>query len=155
MKTFKEKVPEYGLSVKSKELLKAQIKESRAAYDFARQFYHEDLEIYESFFIMLMNRANNVIGWAKIAQGGLAACHVDIKLIAHYAIKALASSVILVHNHPSGNTRPSESDMAITRRIKEGLKVLEIPILDHIILGPGTADKPEGNFISFADEGLI
>jgi DNA repair protein RadC len=73
---------------------------------------------------------------------------VDIKLIAKYAIDCLASGVILAHNHPSGNLKPSNEDLAITKRIKEGLKTLDIQVLDHIIL---TSD----GYLSFGDEGIL
>ena len=72
----------------------------------------------------------------------------DIKLIAKYAIDCLASAVILAHNHPSGNLKPSNEDLAITKKVKEGLKILDISVLDHIIL---TSD----GYLSFGDEGIL
>lgn len=95
-----------------------------------------------------MNRSNNTIGYAKISQGGVAGTVVDVKIIAKYAIDTLASSVILAHNHPSGNTQPSRADKDITQKIKDSLKLFDISVLDHIIL-------TEDEYFSFADEGLI
>ena len=81
------------------------------ANKFARQFYHEDLGIYESFFIMLLDRQNTVTGWAKISQGGIAGTVVDLKIILKFAIDSLSSGVIFVHNHPSGNLNASRQDI--------------------------------------------
>jgi DNA repair protein RadC len=108
----------------------------------------ETIELREEFYIILLNRANMVIGWCRIATGGLTGTVCDPRLIFSIALKCLACSVILAHNHPSGNTQPSASDIQLTKNISEGGKFLEITVLDHIIL---TAES----FYSFADEGLI
>ena len=118
------------------------------AADFIRQFYFDDIEIFESFFILLLNQANKTIAYAKISQGGIAGTVVDVRIIAKYAVESLAVSVILAHNHPSGNLKPSEADLTITKKIKEGLKILDIKVFDHIIL---TADS----YYSFEDEGNL
>lgn len=127
---------------------KVQITQSNVAYNFIKQFYSDDIEIFESFFILLLDRANNTISYAKISQGGVAGTLVDIKIIAKYAVDCLASSVILAHNHPSGNIQPSDSDINLTKRIKEGLKILDIHVQDHIIL-------TNNNYYSFADEFIL
>jgi DNA repair protein RadC len=118
------------------------------AADFIRQFYFDDIEIFESFFILLLNQANKTIGYAKISQGGIAGTVVDVRIIAKYAIESLAVSVILAHNHPSGNLKPSQSDIEITQKIKAGLKILDIKVFDHLIL---TADS----FYSFESNNEI
>lgn len=115
--------------------------------DFARKFYHEDLGIYESFFIMLLDRKNQVTGWAKISQGGVAGTIVDLKIIMKYAIDCLASNVIFVHNHPSGSLVPSDQDISITNRAKEALKLIDITLLDHVII----TDKTTTSFKSIID----
>jgi DNA repair protein RadC len=150
MKTYKTAIKEYSLIIKEKDtnFLKSKITSSRNCYDYIKQFYFDDIEIYESFFIVLLNRANNTIGYVKISQGGTTGTVVDIKIIAKYAIDCLANSVILAHNHPSGNTQPSEADIKLTKKCKEALSFLDITTLDHIILTPES-------FYSFADEGLI
>lgn len=107
---------------------------SEKAAQFARRFYVEDIEIYESFFIILLASNGKVLGWAKIGQGGTSGVLVDAKLVAKFAIDALARSVICVHNHPGGNPKPSPQDMQLTRKIREGLRLFEIELLDHIVL---------------------
>jgi DNA repair protein RadC len=124
------------------------ISSSNEAANFIRRFYFDDIEIFESFFILLLNQANKTIGYAKISQGGIAGTVVDVRIIAKYAVESLAVSVILAHNHPSGNLKPSEADLTITKKIKEGLKILDIKVFDHIIL---TADS----YYSFEDEGNL
>ncbi len=121
---------------------------SKISYDFIKKFYTGDIEVYESFFILLLNRANKTVGYAKISQGGVVGTYVDIKIIAKYAVDSLASSVILAHNHPSGNTSPSEQDKIITQRIKKALALLDVEVFDHIIL-------TEDSYYSFADEGIL
>ena len=124
------------------------ITSSKDGYDFIKQFYGDDIEIFESFFILLLNRANKTIGYAKISQGGITGTVVDIKLVAKYAVESLAQSVILAHNHPSGTLAPSEADISITNKIISGLKLLEVNVLDHVIL-------TNESYYSFADNGLL
>ena len=107
-------------------------------------YNNDDINIYESFFIMLLNRANKVIGWAKISQGGVCNTIVDKKIICKYAIDTLANGVILVHNHPSGSLIPSREDMQITADVQQALNTLDVKVLDHIIL-------TEESFYSFSD----
>lgn len=116
--------------------------------DFIRQFYLDDIEIFESFFIVLLNRQNMTIGWAKISQGGVAGTVVDPIVVAKYAVDTLSSSVILAHNHPSGNRTPSPQDKDLTKRITKGLELFGIRVLDHIIL---TKDS----YLSMQDEGYM
>ena len=127
---------------------KVKIISSNDAFQIIKQFYFDDIEIFESFFILCLNRNNQTIAYAKISQGGVAGTVVDIKIIAKYAIDCLASGVILAHNHPSGNLKPSNEDLAITKRIKEGLKILDISVLDHLIL-------TSQGYLSFGDEGIL
>jgi len=110
------------------------IRESYDAVDVIRQFYGDDIEIYESCFILLLNNANITIGYAKISQGGITGTVVDVRIIAKYAVESLATSVIIAHNHPSGNTKQSEADEQISKRIRDALKLFDIFLLDHIIL---------------------
>lgn len=103
---------------------------------------------HEEFWILLLNRANNIIGKKNISRGGLSGTLVDPKIIFKESIEARASGIILCHNHPSGNNRPSDADIRLTQKIKEGGQHLEISILDHIIIAGSS-------FYSFADEGLL
>lgn len=127
---------------------KIKIGSSKDAADFIRQFYSDDLEIYESFFVLLLNRANHTTGYAKVSQGGTAGTVVDLKIIAKYAVDSLASAVILAHNHPSGNKTPSDADISLTKKCVAGLAMLDIKVLDHIVL---TADS----YTSMQDEGIM
>lgn len=122
---------------------------AKEAAEYARQFYFDDIAIYESFFIILVNQAHRAIGWAKISQGGCAATVVDVKIVAKYAVDCLAAGVLLVHNHPSGNTRPSPQDDNITRRNQEALALFDIKLLDSLILAP------EEGYYSYADNGRL
>ena len=118
------------------------------AATFARQFYESDLCIYESMFLILMSKSHHTIAWAKISQGGVSGTVCDPKIVAKYAIDNLCSAVILVHNHPSGNLKPSEPDIAITHKVKRCLALFEITLVDHIIL-------TEDSHYSFADNDRI
>ena len=81
-----------------------------------------------------MNRANRVIAWNLISVGGVSGTVVDVKLVMKGAIDVLASAIVLVHNHPSGNLRPSDADAKLTSKIKEACNVLDMTLLDHLIL---------------------
>lgn len=147
--TENAKATEFTLKATTNEVPVVKILCSADAEKFARQFYHDDIAIYESAFIILLNQGNMTIGWAKIAQGGVSSTIVDVRLVAKYAIDALASSVIFVHNHPSGQLRPSIQDDSLTRKMAEGLALLDIKLHDSLIIGP------QHGFYSFRDEGRI
>lgn len=138
----------YSLKKTESEFEKVKIQSSNDSVKYLRQFYLDDIGIYESFFLMLLNRANQVIGYVKISQGGVTGTVVDPILVAKYAIDSLAKGVILCHNHPSGNLNPSDADRQITEKIKQGLKLFDISVLDHIIL-------TENSYYSFCDEGIL
>ncbi len=103
---------------------------------------------HEEFWIVLLNRANKVINTLKISQGGVAGTVIDPKIIMKAALDQLASSIILCHNHPSGNKQPSQQDISITKKLKEAGKVMDIPVLDHLIV-------TDNGYYSFADEGEV
>lgn len=127
---------------------KIKINNSKTSADFIKEFYQGDIEIYESFFLLLLNNQNQTIGYAKISQGGITSTVVDVRIIAKYVVDSLATAVILAHNHPSGNLKPSQQDIDITNKIKSALKLFDTIVLDHLIL---TADS----YYSFADEQII
>lgn len=127
----------YKFEIKAKKNEKfdsCEIKNEYDAVNYARQFYHDDINLWESFFIIMLNNANKVIGWLKVAQGGINRTQVDIRIILKACIDTLATGVILVHNHPSSSCEPSREDKALTNQIKEVLKMLDIILEDHIIL---------------------
>lgn len=115
----------------------------RAVYEYGGKIEYKEL-----FYAMYLNRNNRVLGVLLISEGGLSGTVVDAKIVFQGALKLNASAVILCHNHPSGNLKPSQADTDITRKIKEGGKLLDIDILDHIIL---TSES----YYSFADEGIF
>ncbi len=100
---------------------------------------------HEEFWIILLNRSNDVIKKVFISSGGIAGTVADPKLIYKHALEHLASAIILVHNHPSGNLKPSEADISLTRKLKQAGSFLEIPVLDHVIF-------TDHGYYSFADE---
>ena len=102
----------------------------------------------EEFWVLHLNKANRVIDKERISIGGIGGTVVDIKIILKSALLKLSSGLILAHNHPSGNLTPSDADLSITKKLKEGAAMLEILVLDHVIIG----DK---NYYSFADNGNI
>jgi DNA repair protein RadC len=103
---------------------------------------------HEEFWIVLLNRANKVIDTKLVGRGGVSSTVVDSKVIFSFALESLASGIILGHNHPSGNLKPSNSDLRLTKKIVDAGKIMEVPVLDHIIVG-------DNDYFSFADEGLI
>jgi len=113
-----------------------------------RSIWKQSLENKECFYVLLLNRSNKVLGYLLVSIGGVAGTVVDPKIVFQAALKANASSVILAHNHHSGNEKPSEADLQLTKKLKEAGQLLEISVLDHLIL------LSTGCF-SFADEGLI
>ena len=108
------------------------------------------IEHKETVKMLLLNRANKVLGITTISEGGLSGTLMDVRMIFQYAIKGNACGIIIAHNHPSGNSNPSESDQKITQKIKEAGNLLDIQLLDHIILTP-----EKEIFRSLADEGQI
>ena len=103
---------------------------------------------HEEFWILMLDKGNRIIGKDLIGRGGVSATIADPKIIFQAALRSLASSIILFHNHPSGNLKPSQSDIRLTKRIKQSADLLEITVLDHIIVCDDT-------YFSFADEGLM
>jgi DNA repair protein RadC len=113
----------------------------------AIQPHLQDL-LHEEFWIVLLSRSNAILKKVQISSGGVSGTVADPKMIFKTALENLASAVILAHNHPSGNLKPSQADKDLTQKMKEAGKILEIPVLDHLIIG----DK---NYFSFADEGIL
>lgn len=124
------------------------IKSSDDANQFVRKFYYDDILIYESVFIVMLNKKLETTGWAKISQGGISGTVVDIKIVVKYALDSLASNIVICHNHPSGSLKPSSEDVAITKKVKTALELFDITLVDHIIV-------TESGYYSFADEGNL
>lgn len=125
---------------------KTQVKTSRDIFDTMYPLI-SDLP-YEEFWVLHLNKGNRIIDKEKISLGGISGTVVDVKIILKSALLKLSSSLILIHNHPSGNLQPSEADISITKKLKTAATLVEINVLDHLIIG----DK---DYYSFADSGII
>lgn len=109
----------------------------------------DEIGLFESFKILLLDRGNKVLSLTTISSGGYSGTVVDAKMVFSAALLSRASAVILCHNHPSGRMVPSVADQQLTEKLHKAGKLLDLPVLDHIILGP------EGQHYSFADEGHL
>ncbi len=103
---------------------------------------------HEEFWLLLLNRANEVFARERLSIGGTSGTVVDLKVVLKTALNARAAGFIAIHNHPSGNLEPSRADVELTERLKQGGKILDLPMLDHLIVS-------ERGYYSFADEGMI
>jgi len=112
------------------------------------EHFNQNLELYECFYAMYLNKNNKILSVMLISEGGTAGTVVDVKKILAPAILQNASSIIVCHNHPSGNTTPSDQDKSITQRIKSGGLLLDCILIDHLII---TSE----NYYSFADENIL
>ena len=145
------RVAEVQLVYKStlKASLRPKINSSKDAFEVLKQHWnYETIEFIEEFKLMLLNRANRVLGLIDISLGGTAGTIADPKVIFAAAIKSNASGIILIHNHPSGNLKPSQQDLNLTKKIKAGGQILDIGVMDHLII---TSES----YFSFADEGMM
>ena len=103
---------------------------------------------HEEFWVLFLDRANKVVQDFRISQGGISGTVIDVRIILKNALYKLASSIILCHNHPSGNINPSKADIQITTKLKEAASLMDIQVLDHLIVG-------QDEYYSFADEGVL
>jgi len=99
-------------------------------------------------FMITLNRGSWTTGWVKVSQGGISGTVCDIRLIAKYALDALASGIILCHNHPSGELTPSSADMSIAKKVRDTLKIFDCTLIDSIIIN-------ENSYYSLANNGEI
>lgn len=128
---------------------RVKVTNSKIVYDLLRnQWNPHTIEYQEELKVVLLNRANVILGVYELSKGGMSGTVVDIKMILAVALKCNASGIILGHNHPSGNLEPSEPDKIITKKLKESCKILELLLLDHIIIS-------RDSYYSFADNGTL
>ena len=137
---------ELGRRRKAENIQPTKIQSSRDVYEHMASAM-EDLP-HEEFWIVFLNNSNKIIKTTQLSKGGLTATVVDVRMLFHTALDCLATGIILVHNHPSGNLTPSREDKNITNKIKEAGKVLDILLLDHLIIS-------QNGYLSFADEGIL
>ena len=121
---------------------------SHTAYDILLGSWSDQIELVEEFNILLLNRANRVLSFFNVSKGGQSGTVVDAKVVFTAALKMRACGIILSHNHPSGQLRPSLADIELTKKLVTGAKLLDISILDHLIVTPHS-------YYSFADEGKL
>ena len=137
----------YRTNVPASERMK--ISSSRDAYDILFNSWNQDkIDFIEESRLLLLSRTSKVLGIYNLSSGGMAGTVVDQRLVFIAALKANAHSIIISHNHPSGNTSPSEQDIRLTRNIYQAGKLLDIELLDHIIVS-------SNGYYSFADEGTL
>ena len=125
------------------------ISTSEVSYKVALNNWNLDtIEMFEEAKVLFLNNALKVIGIYSLSKGGISSSVVDIRLILSIALKSISTHIILIHNHPSTNLRPSKADMDITSKLKTACEFLEIKLLDHLIIN-------KESYYSFADEGLL
>lgn len=137
----------YRTKIKASE--RPQIRSSKDAYYVLKANWSDLVEFQEEFNLLFLNRANRVFGIYNVSKGSSNATIVDAKIVFVAALKANACSIILAHNHPSGNLQPSQQDIDLTKKLKQCGELLDIQVLDHLIL------TPEDGYFSFADESMI
>jgi DNA repair protein RadC len=138
----------YRMKLKASDRL--QVKCSKDAFEkFTESWDLDSIGHIEEFKLMFLNRSNKVLGISSLTKEGTIGTVVDVKLLLQYTIKSNANAIIICHNHPSGNLQPSEADLAITRKVKDSAKLMDIKLLDHLII------IPEGRYYSMGDEGII
>ena len=128
---------------------KEKINSVQTAYEFLLQSWDlGTLELQEEFKVILLNRANEALGIYSLSKGGITGTVVDVRLIFAVALKCNASSIIVSHNHPSGNAKPSDADISLTKKIKKCSDLLDITLIDHLII-------TKNAFYSFSTEGIL
>ena len=143
------KISEISVSYSNNRSDRLKISNSKQSYDVLRACWSDStIELQEEFKVLMLNRCNQILGVYPLSKGGVSATVVDAKLVFSVALKCNASSIIIAHNHPSGNLKPSEVDKALTQKLKKAGEYLDIVLLDHLII---TKD----DFYSFSDNGLI
>lgn len=128
-------VAEIKVSYSNTNLERIKVTNSQILYrSILKQWNLDIIELQEEVKIILLNRANIILGQYEMSKGGASGTVVDIKIILGIALKCNASSIVIVHNHPSGSLEPSEPDKSITKKLKEACKLLDLSLLDHLII---------------------
>jgi len=143
------KISEIELSYKFHSNGVLKISDSLSAYELLLNNWNpKTIELQEEFKCLLLDRDNKVLGIYSLSKGGTAGTVVDVKLLMVAALKSKAHAIILAHNHPSGNLKPSTQDRNLTKKIIDACKFLDITLLDHIILS-------NHSYYSFSDDGVL
>lgn len=142
-------VAEIKVSYSNNSIERIKVTNSQTLYNLIlRQWDLDLIEFQEEVKIVLLNRANIVLGIYEMSRGGTSGTIVDIKIVLGIALKCNASSIVITHNHPSGSLEPSSSDKETTKKLKEACKILDLNLLDHLII------TSEGYF-SFSDNNIL
>lgn len=144
-----QQISEIQVSYNPIMLADSSINTSRQSFELMINDWEQNtLQMQEEVKVILLNRSNKALGIYSLAKGGITSCVVDVRIILSVALKTLATGIILVHNHPSGNLKPSQDDLKVTKKLKESCSLLDITLLDHLII---TKD----DYYSFADKGIL
>ena len=142
-------VAEIKVSYKTTNTPKIKITSGDVAFEVLLSSWDSDtIELQEEFKVLLLNRANEVLGIYPLSKGGITGTVVDQRLIFAVALKCNATGIILCHNHPSSTLKPSDSDITLTRSIKKCADLLDITLFDHLII-------TKKGFFSFSNEGIL
>jgi len=142
-------VGEVELIYKSTSKARSKIYSSEDAYKVLLPTYKEGTICYKEYFkVLFLNQANQVLGYTLISEGGITETSVDVRIILQAALLTNSVALVLAHNHPSGNMKPSRQDMDITKQVKEAARLMRITVIDHLIL-------TDVGYYSFADEGQL
>lgn len=150
--TIKQQVPEISLQYSSNvpKDKRIQLANSAQAFDVFWDYWDKGtLELQESLWVMLLNANHEILGVQLHSKGGLSATTLDLRHLLGLALKANAPFFVLAHNHPAGSITPSESDLALTKKVQEGAKMVDLALRDHLII------SPFGYYYSFAEKGLL
>lgn len=143
------RISEIELHYKFKSEGNPKVTSSLSAYEVLKSNWDANtIQLQEEFKLLLLDRDNKILGIYSLSKGGIAGTVVDIRLMMVVALKAKANAIILAHNHPSGNLKPSVQDRELTKKILKASKFLEVQLLDHIIV-------TNKSYLSFADEGVL
>jgi DNA repair protein RadC len=141
-------IAEIQVSYNTNSRVKQKITSSCSAYEILKANWNEGrLELQEEFKVLLLNRANDVLGIYNMSMGSVSGTVVDVRLLFAVALKCNASGILISHNHPSGNLTPSEADKEITKKIKQASEIFDIKLIDHIIV-------TNLGYFSFLDNGI-
>ena len=151
MKEYKSNLPQIELKYKTTgEVKKVKISSSIDCMELSKVLFNTDtIEINEEVIVLFLNRNNSTLGWIRHTSGGMASSIIDVRLILTTALNCLAHAIIMLHNHPSGNVQPSDSDVIIAHKLKTACETLDLHLLDSVIV------SPEFNYYSLADNGKL
>lgn len=149
MTIYKSKLPELVFRYVPTDYHKVKIRISDDAYKVFKQIWNNDtIEYKESLYVLYLNGATNTIGYSIHSTGGSNSTTIDTASLLREALKSTASAIIIAHNHPSGDIKPSKDDDHLTKIINEGCKAIGIPLFDHLIIG-------DNKYFSYTDESKL